>query len=78
MVAIDELGAIVASAHKEKELIALLTRIALKGRLGGVILVVVSQFASVGYYPKCGKVTTSDKNSSRSAPAELVRMVPDF
>ena len=49
VVAIDELGALVASAGtKEKaQLVALLTQIALKGRSSGVILVVASQFASV-------------------------------
>ncbi len=44
---------------------ALLTQITLKDSSSGVILVVASQFASVDTIPKCGKVTTFDKNSSQ-------------
>ena len=77
VVAIDELGAIVASAQaKEKaELIALLTQIALKGRSSGVILVVASQFASVDTIPNAVRSQLSTKILLGSAPAELVRMV---
>lgn len=77
VVAIDELGAIVASAQaKEKaELFALLTQIALKGRSSGVILVVASQFASVDTIPNAVRSQLSTKILLGSAPAELVRMV---
>ena len=77
VVAIDELGAIVASAQaKEKaELVALLTQIALKGRSSGVILVVASQFASVDTIPNAVRSQLSTKILLGSAPAELVRMV---
>ena len=77
VVAIDELGAIVASAQaKEKaHLIALLTQIALKGRSSGVILVVASQFASVDTIPNAVRSQLSTKILLGSAPAELVRMV---
>lgn len=77
VVAIDELGALVASAQaKEKaELIALLTQIALKGRSSGVILVVASQFASVDTIPNAVRSQLSTKILLGSAPAELVRMV---
>ena len=77
VVAIDELGAIVASAQaKEKaQLIALLTQIALKGRSSGVILVVASQFASVDTIPNAVRSQLSTKILLGSAPAELVRMV---
>ncbi len=64
-----------ASASKRKaELIALLTQIALKGRSSGVLVVARSSPALI-LTRKCGKVTTSRQNSSRPAPAELVRMV---
>lgn len=77
VVAIDELGALVASAQaKEKaELFALLTQIALKGRSSGVILVVASQFASVDTIPNAVRSQLSTKILLGSAPAELVRMV---
>lgn len=77
VVAIDELGAIVASAEaKEKaKLIALLTQIALKGRSSGVILVVASQFASVDTIPNAVRSQLSTKILLGGAPAELVRMV---
>ena len=77
VVAIDELGAIVASAQaKEKaELVALLTQIALKGRSSGVILVVASQFASVDTIPNAVRSQLSTKILLGGAPAELVRMV---
>lgn len=77
VVAIDELGAIVASAQaKEKaELFALLTQIALKGRSSGVILVVASQFASVDTIPNAVRSQLSTKILLGGAPAELVRMV---
>lgn len=77
VVAIDELGAIVASAQaKEKaHLIALLTQIALKGRSSGVILVVASQFASVDTIPNAVRSQLSTKILLGGAPAELVRMV---
>lgn len=77
VVAIDELGAIVASAQaKEKaQLIALLTQIALKGRSSGVILVVASQFASVDTIPNAVRSQLSTKILLGGAPAELVRMV---
>lgn len=77
VVAIDELGALVASAQaKEKaELIALLTQIALKGRSSGVILVVASQFASVDTIPNAVRSQLSTKILLGGAPAELVRMV---
>lgn len=77
VVAIDELGALVASAGtKEKaELVALLTQIALKGRSSGVILVVASQFASVDTIPNAVRSQLSTKILLGSAPAELVRMV---
>lgn len=77
VVAIDELGAIVASAQaKEKaQLVALLTQIALKGRSSGVILVVASQFASVDTIPNAVRSQLSTKILLGSAPAELVRMV---
>ena len=63
VVAIDELGALVASAQaKEKaELVALLTQIALKGRSSGVILVVASQFASVDTIPNAVRSQLSTK-----------------
>lgn len=77
VVAIDELGALVASAEaKEKaKLIALLTQIALKGRSSGVVLVVASQFASVDTIPNAVRSQLSTKILLGSAPAELVRMV---
>ena len=77
VVAIDELGAIVASAEaKEKaKLIALLTQIALKGRSSGVIFVVASQFASVDTIPNAVRSQLSTKILLGGAPAELVRMV---
>lgn len=77
VVAVDELGAIVASAQaKEKaQLIALLTQIALKGRSSGVILVVASQFASVDTIPNAVRSQLSTKILLGGAPAELVRMV---
>lgn len=77
VVAIDELGALVASAQaKEKaELLALLTQIALKGRSSGVILVVASQFASVDTIPNAVRSQLSTKILLGGAPAELVRMV---
>ena len=77
VVAIDELGALVASAlAKEKAvLIALLTQIALKGRSSGVILVVASQFASVDTIPNAVRSQLSTKILLGGAPAELVRMV---
>lgn len=77
VVAIDELGALVASAQaKEKaQLVALLTQIALKGRSSGVILVVASQFASVDTIPNAVRSQLSTKILLGSAPAELVRMV---
>lgn len=77
VVAIDELGALVASAQaKEKaELIALLTQIALKGRSSGVIFVVASQFASVDTIPNAVRSQLSTKILLGGAPAELVRMV---
>lgn len=77
VVAIDELGAIVASAQaKEKaQLVALLTQIALKGRSSGVILVVASQFASVDTIPNAVRSQLSTKILLGGAPAELVRMV---
>lgn len=77
VVAIDELGAIVASAQaKEKaQLFALLTQIALKGRSSGVILVVASQFASVDTIPNAVRSQLSTKILLGGAPAELVRMV---
>jgi hypothetical protein len=77
VVAIDELGALVASASaKEKaQLVALLTQIALKGRSSGVILVVASQFASVDTIPNAVRSQLSTKILLGSAPAELVRMV---
>lgn len=77
VVAIDELGALVASAQaKEKaELFALLTQIALKGRSSGVILVVASQFASVDTIPNAVRSQLSTKILLGGAPAELVRMV---
>ena len=77
VVAIDELGALVASAQaKEKaELIALLTQIALKGRSSGIILVVASQFASVDTIPNAVRSQLSTKILLGGAPAELVRMV---
>lgn len=77
VVAIDELGALVASAGaKEKaQLVAFLTQIALKGRSSGVILVVASQFASVDTIPNAVRSQLSTKILLGSAPAELVRMV---
>lgn len=77
VVAIDELGALVASAGtKEKaQLVALLTQIALKGRSSGVILVVASQFASVDTIPNAVRSQLSTKILLGGAPAELVRMV---
>lgn len=77
IVAVDELGAVVASANsKEKaKLVALLTQIALKGRSCGVVLVVSSQFASVETIPNAIRSQLSTKILLGSAPAELVRMV---
>lgn len=77
IVAVDELGAVVASADsKEKaKLVALLTQIALKGRSCGVVLVVSSQFASVETIPNAIRSQLSTKILLGSAPAELVRMV---
>ncbi len=61
--------------NKEKaQLVALLTQIALKGRLSGVILV-SPQFASCWYYPECRESQLSTKILLGSAPAELARMV---
>lgn len=77
IVAVDELGAVMASADsKEKaRIVALLTQIALKGRSAGVILVVSSQFASVETIPNAIRSQLSTKILLGSAPAELVRMV---
>lgn len=77
VVAVDELGAVMASADsKEKaKLVALLTQIALKGRSCGVVLVVSSQFASVETIPNAIRSQLSTKILLGSAPAELVRMV---
>lgn len=77
VVAVDELGAVVASAdNKEKaRIVALLTQIALKGRSCGVVLVVSSQFASVETIPNAIRSQLSTKILLGSAPAELVRMV---
>ncbi len=73
MVAIDEFSCVSAQA-KKAELTLAYSQIALKGRSSGVIVVVSA--VSVGYYPKCGKVTTFDKIlPSALALAELVRMV---
>ncbi len=75
VVAIDELGALVASAVNKKEKAQLslcLIKQPLKGRPRGVILVVASQFASVDTIPNAE--VTIDKNSG-SAPAELVRTI---
>ncbi len=74
VVAIDELGAVVVWQAKKSRVDALLTQIALKGRSGGVILVVASQFASVDTIPNAVR-STLDKILLGSAPAELVRMV---
>lgn len=77
IVAVDELGAVMASADsKEKaRIVALLTQIALKGRSCGVVLVVSSQFASVETIPNAIRSQLSTKILLGSAPAELVRMV---
>lgn len=77
VVAVDELGAVMASADsKEKaRIVALLTQIALKGRSCGVVLVVSSQFASVETIPNAIRSQLSTKILLGSAPAELVRMV---
>jgi len=77
VVAVDELGAVMASADsKEKaRLVALLAQIALKGRSCGVVLVVSSQFASVETIPNAIRSQLSIKILLGSAPAELVRMV---
>lgn len=77
VIAVDELGAVMASADsKEKaRIVALLTQIALKGRSCGVVLVVSSQFASVETIPNAIRSQLSTKILLGSAPAELVRMV---
>ena len=77
IVAVDELGAVMASAdNKDRaKIVALLTQIALKGRSCGVVLVVSSQFASVETIPNAIRSQLSTKILLGSAPAELVRMV---
>lgn len=77
IVAVDELGAVMASADSKDRarIVALLTQIALKGRSCGVILVVSSQFASVETIPNAIRSQLSTKILLGSAPAELVRMV---
>jgi hypothetical protein len=77
VVAVDELGAVIASADSKKKarIVAFLTQIALKGRSCGVILVVSSQFASVETIPNAIRSQLSTKILLGSAPAELVRMV---
>lgn len=77
VIAVDELGAVMASADsKEKaRIVALLTQIAMKGRSCGVVLVVSSQFASVETIPNAIRSQLSTKILLGSAPAELVRMV---
>lgn len=77
IVAVDELGAVMASAdNKDRaKIVALLTQIALKGRSCGVVLVVSSQFASVDTIPNAVRSQLSTKILLGSAPAELVRMV---
>lgn len=77
IVAVDELGAVVASADSKDraKIVALLTQIALKGRSCGVVLVVSSQFASVETIPNAIRSQLSTKILLGSAPAELVRMV---
>lgn len=77
IVAVDELGAVVASADSKEraKIVALLTQIALKGRSCGVVLVVSSQFASVETIPNAIRSQLSTKILLGSAPAELVRMV---
>lgn len=77
VVAVDELGAVMASADSKDRarIVALLTQIALKGRSCGVILVVSSQFASVETIPNAIRSQLSTKILLGSAPAELVRMV---
>ena len=77
VIAVDELGAVMASADSKDraKIVALLTQIALKGRSCGVILVVSSQFASVETIPNAIRSQLSTKILLGSAPAELVRMV---
>lgn len=77
IVAVDELGAVMASADSKEraKIVALLTQIALKGRSCGVVLVVSSQFASVETIPNAIRSQLSTKILLGSAPAELVRMV---
>lgn len=77
VVAVDELGAVMASADSKDraKIVALLTQIALKGRSCGVVLVVSSQFASVETIPNAIRSQLSTKILLGSAPAELVRMV---
>ena len=77
IVAVDELGAVMASADSKDRarIVALLTQIALKGRSCGVVLVVSSQFASVETIPNAIRSQLSTKILLGSAPAELVRMV---
>ncbi len=66
VVAIDELGALVASAGTKKSAASRFaySKIA-RLRSSGVILVVASQFAGVDTIPECREVATIDKNSSR-------------
>jgi ABC-type dipeptide/oligopeptide/nickel transport system ATPase subunit len=77
VIAVDELGAVMASADSKDraKIVALLTQIALKGRSCGVVLVVSSQFASVETIPNAIRSQLSTKILLGSAPAELVRMV---
>lgn len=77
IVAVDELGAVMASADSKDRarIVALLTQIALKGRSCGVVLVLSSQFASVETIPNAIRSQLSTKILLGSAPAELVRMV---
>jgi hypothetical protein len=77
VVAVDELGAVMAAADSKKKarIVALLTQIALKGRSCGVVLVVSSQFASVETIPNAVRSQLSTKILLGSAPSELVRMV---
>jgi hypothetical protein len=77
IVAVDELGAVMASAdNKDRaKIVAFLTQIALKGRSCGVVLVVSSQFASVETIPNAIRSQLSTKILLGSAPAELVKMV---
>lgn len=77
VIAVDELGAVMASADSKDraKIVALLTQIALKGRSCGVVLVVSSQFASVETIPNAIRSQLSTKILLGSAPAELVKMV---